>query len=203
MKNFSRSAAVLCVMCAAFMYAVPIFGQTRNTGYGFVYGSLGTGAALYGNSNVNKRNDVMRDEGFSHIILSLSGGAAFILADPLYLTLGADSVLDFNAHGAEYANYLDFSLTGGIRIYPGLAGLLFSTEYCVGNRSDAVQFKGTKNDSTPWGNGFKFAAAYDFSYRTNGFAPIVGASWKHMPRGGKTYDDYLSLYLSLGFRTKK
>ncbi|GMO43659.1 MAG: hypothetical protein Pg6C_05440 [Treponemataceae bacterium] len=111
-------------------------------------------------------------------MLAVSGVVAFILAKPLYVTLG-------------------------IRIYPAyattLAGFFMPVEYCAGIRNDVIRLE-YKDDasSTAWGNGFRFGAAYDFSQLTRGIAPIAGAAWK-LPRGRDTSDNYLTVYISLGF----
>jgi hypothetical protein len=205
MRKICHKQLLLLVIPVLLCRAAPLFGQERTIGYGFLYGAVGSGGVFYGDTAINDRNDTLRDESFSHIVLALSGGAALILAEPFYLTLGADSVLDFNTSGTKYANYADFSLAAGIRVYPGLGGLFVSVEYCSGSRSSFIRLEkdGDGTVTTPWGNGFRLGAAYDFTHRTNGIAPIIGAAWKHMPRGNNTNDDYLTVYVSMGFRTKK
>jgi hypothetical protein len=198
MKQF-RLLCVLCLLCCA----LPLFSAESGFGRGFFYGSAGSGGAFYGSSAVTDRNTALTGDNFSHIVLAVSGGGALILAEPLYFTLGVDSVLDFYMGGTKYANNLDFSLDSGIRVYPGLAGFAFSVEYCLGSRTDIIKLEkaGDGSKTTPWGNGFRFAAEYDFTYQTNGFAPTVGAAWKHMPRGGETSDDYITVFFKLGFRS--
>jgi hypothetical protein len=152
---------------------------------------------------MNDQIAALNDADFTRVILALSGGGALILAQPLYVTLGVDSILDFNTGGAKHANFLDCSFAMGIRVYPGLAGFFASVEYCVGSRTNDIRLENTNyTSSTSWGNGFRLSAAYDFTYRTGGIAPIIGAAWKHIPRGGGVNDDYLTVYISLGYRTR-
>ncbi|GMO46689.1 MAG: hypothetical protein Pg6C_08490 [Treponemataceae bacterium] len=196
------------VFLSAVFFGGALFCQTRGSrtsAFGFLYGAAGTGGAFYGSKEVNDRNTALNEDDFSRIVLALSGGAALILARPLYATLAVDSILDFHSGGTKYVNYLDFSAALGIRAYPAyasaLAGFFVSVEYCTGVRNDVIRLeKEEYTSSTAWGNGFRFGAAYDFSHLTRGIAPVVGAAWKHIPRGNETNDDYITVYVSLGFK---
>ena len=53
--------------------------------------------------------------------------------------------------------------------------------------------------STRWGNGFRFLLEYDFKSGNTGLAPIIGGSWRHIPRGGSS-DHILSIYFKLLYR---
>ena len=199
-RGSPRNVPALCLACVLLCAAAPSF----SAGFpGFFYGSAGTGGAFYGDKAMTQQISALTDADFARVILALSGGGAFILAQPLYVTLGVDSILDFNTGGTKYANYLDCSFALGIRVYPGLAGFFASVEYCAGARTNIVNLDDVDETfSTPWGNGFRLSAAYDFTYRTGGIAPIIGAAWKHIPRGGAANDDYLTVYISLGYRTR-
>jgi hypothetical protein len=186
----------------ALLVLAPLFAAEAGSEKGFFYGAVGTGGVFYGSQAVTDRNTKLSNDHYSHIVLALSGGAALILAQPIYFTLGVDSILDFHTGGTKYAHSFDFSVNTGIRVYPKLAGFAFGIEYCLGSRTDIILLE-ENNDgrfTTPWGNGFRFAAEYDFTYQTRALAPIVGAAWKHMPRGDGNNDDYLSVYFKLGFR---
>jgi hypothetical protein len=184
-----------------------MFCRSAGSPIGFLYGSVGTGGVLYGSEKIKERDAALKNGDFTRIVLALSGGAALILAEPLYATFALDSVLDFHSGGGNYAHYLDFSTALGIRAYPAyastLAGFFVSAEYCLGARSDIVKLENDGNSSTPWGNGFRLGAAYDFSHLTRGIAPVVGAAWKRIPRGDNTADNYLTVYVSLGFKARR
>ncbi len=164
----------------------------------FMQGSVGTGTTIYGDSAITELNKSLTEEGFSR--LYLSGDVSFgILADRyIRFCVGAVTADDFFLHSESYVFYLDYAFFTGIRIYPGLSGLNFSVDYLVGQRADFA--KDTDINLTPWGNGFRFLVEYDFNPDRPGFAPVIGGSWRHMPRGTDTSDDILSLYFRASIR---
>jgi hypothetical protein len=74
-------------------------------------------------------------------------------------------------------------------------------EYNTGRRSNFYNlnsFNSPESYSTNWGNGFRFVTEYDFSFNTEGLAPVVGISYRRMPRGGFA-DNIFSFYFRLVF----
>ncbi|MDY4708275.1 MAG: hypothetical protein SO390_07935, partial [Candidatus Treponema excrementipullorum] len=71
----------------------------------------------------------------------------------------------------------------------------------IGRRNDFIDMVsiGKLQPATQWGNGFRFLLEYDFFYNNKGVSPVVGAAWRHVPRGGFS-DNALSVYLKFLYR---
>lgn len=144
---------------------------------------LGSGYVFYGDSATKERNRILGDTNQS--ILYLDASALFPLNELLMFTVGTDSVFDFRWNGGNHIYLIDQSLLAGFRVYPNLGGFFFSVDYALGKRTDFIDLDGFDDTiSTKWGNGFKLAAGYDFSYHLKSYAPVLAASLKSMPRGG-------------------
>ncbi len=159
------------------LFAVPVFSKA-----GFEFG-IGSGYTFYGDSETKDRNKTLGDT--NQTILALDALCLIPVNDLLIFSLGGDSVFDFRWKGSNHIYLIDYAFLAGFRVYPKLAGLYFSVDYALGRRTDFITI-GSYDDtlSTGWGNGFKIALGYDFSYHLSSFAPVLAASLKSMPRGG-------------------
>lgn len=185
----------LCIVCAALLLSsVSLFAaERRPVGYEF---GIGSGFIFYGSDDVRDENSSF--DASNQIILATNASALFPLADSVFFAAGADSTFDFRWRGGDHLNRWDYAGLVGFRVYPGLAGLICSVEYALGRRTDFTNFddKDEVVDSTSWGNGFKLGVSYDFTGGNGTFAPILGASWRHMPRGGYS-DDALVIFFKV------
>ena len=178
--------AVMIALAAA-VFAAPI---------GFEFG-IGSGYVFYGSDSVRDRNKLLSDP--NQVLLNVNTGALYRIAPQVYFCFGFDSMLDMRWSGSNHINLVDYAGLMGFHIYPGLAGLVGSVEYALGRRTDFISTNDGDDEaihSTQWGNGFRFGLAYDFAYNGVGFAPVIGASWRHMPRGGSS-DDIIAVYIRL------
>ena len=186
---------LLC-LCLLSLLALP---AAFASAFGWEFG-IGSGYVHYGDSDVRSRNRMISDS--NQVLLHLSTGTLIQIAPQLFFCLGVDSMTDFRWKGSDHINMVDYAGVMGFHFYPGLAGLLFDAEYALGRRTDIVALNNADDDeihSTRWGNGFKFGVAYDFSHAGLGLAPVVGASWRHMPRGDSS-DDIIAVFLRLAVR---
>ena len=171
------------------LFALPAFSKT-----GFEFG-LGSGYVFYGDEDTKDRNKSISDTNQSVIATD----AAFLLPmnEFLLFSFGGDSVFDFSWKGSNHIYLIDYAFLVGARIYPKLGGLFLSVDYALGRRIDFISTE-TDDDilNSKWGNGFKFALGYDFSYHLNSFAPVLAASLKSMPRGNSR-DNILCVSLKL------
>ncbi len=179
------------------MFAVCVLAATSlSATVGWEFG-VGSGYMYYGSSETRARNRQISDA--NQILLHANAGTLFKLAPALYFCFGVDTMTDFRWKGSDHVNSLDYAAVMGFHLYPGLSGLMFSTEYALGRRTDFVSINNADDEtihSTQWGNGFKFALAYDFAKEGVGLAPAVGASWRHMPRGGSS-DEIIAVFIRL------
>ena len=91
--------------------------------------SAGTSAVVYEDSNLSSFNHSLISDGFVRFVLSGDVGLSFILDDNLRFIAGAAFSYDSYVKNYSYASYLDYACFGGIRVYPGLAGLNFGVDY--------------------------------------------------------------------------
>jgi hypothetical protein len=183
-------------ICIAVLACVPslIFAAGRNpVGY---EGGFGSGFIFYGSQGVRSANRSF--DASNQIILAADCAALFPLADSVFFAAGADSTFDFRWKGSDHLNRCDYAGTIGFRVYPGLAGLICSVDYALGRRTDFISLDDNDEsiENTSWGNGFKFGLSYDFTGGKETYAPILGASWRHMPRGGYS-DDMLVIFFKV------
>ena len=187
--------------------------------------SIGTAAISYGDESKVLVNTLVNDD-FTRMVLSGETGLSAKLDKTVRLVAGGNLVFDSFLKGSQSVFFLDYAIFGGIRVYPNLGGLNFGLEYNTGRRSnfynlsEVLEIRATENEkleddtigdvlpeektpnyennSTNWGNGFRLIAEYDFSYYTEGLAPVVGISYRRMPRGGFA-DNFFSFYFRLAF----
>lgn len=156
---------------------------------------IGSGYVFYGGSETRDRLSQLSSPG--QIVLNACAGYHLSLAEPVRLYAGVESACDFRWSGGDHIYLIDYAGVLGFQIYPGLAGLMLTVDYVLGHRSDWYNVGDTKRwYNTDWGNGFKIAIQYDFMHNITSFGPVVGASWRRMPRGDGA-DNILSVFLKL------
>ncbi|MBQ0052361.1 MAG: hypothetical protein KBT11_09930 [Treponema sp.] len=182
--------AIISIIISVF--APSVFAATP----GFEVG-IGSGYVFYGSKDIRERNNSLGDT--NQIILNFDAKVLYPLEDSIYISFGGDMTLDARWKGSNHINLLDYAGLLGFKIYPHIAGLVFSVDYALGRRTDfiGIDDQDAYAESTSWGNGFRIDAAYDFSVHTKGFAPALGLSWKNMPRGNYR-DNILAIYLRFG-----
>lgn len=163
----------------------------------FAYGgSLGTALVVHGDESLRSYFDTLHC-----VVLEVDGTMEFILHPSIRIAAGSILLADFKFKDGNYCNSLDYNFYGGVRIYPGLGGLRLGVDYNLGRRTDFVDISPVNEvKSTAWGNGFRFLLEYDFRYTKTGLLPMLGGSWRYVPRGGNTADHILSIYFKLLYR---
>lgn len=175
--------------------------------------SLGTSAIIYGDEDFRTFNKSLLASDYKRFVFTVDVSGGIVLDDHVRLQLG--SILNYDSFITKSFNsiYLDYNFYTGIRVYPALSGFNFGIDYVVGRRSNIFKLPEVEVEEaealtpsaqdfgvhTSWGNGFRFSAEYDFKYDTTGFAPIIGVSWRCMPRG-TTHDNVLSVFFKILFR---
>ena len=186
---------LLCI-CLLSLLALP---AAFSSAFGWEFG-IGSGYVYYGDSDVRARNRMISDS--NQVLLNMNVSVLYKVAPTLFFCTGIDSMSDFRWKGSDHINMVDYAGVIGFRVYPGLAGLLLNGEYALGRRTDFVSVNNADDaeiHSTRWGNGFKFSVIYDFSRENVGFAPVLGASWRHMPRGNAS-DEIIAVFLRLAYK---
>lgn len=160
--------------------------------------NISASAVSYGSGDVTRAVKAVTSGTYTHLVLSGAVGSSLKLDENLFATVSCTPVADLYTSDTGEAVFLDWCGNAGLRLYPGLGGLNVGVEYSIGIRQDIIRTKNATPDTgfTPWGNGFRFISEYDFASQIEGFGPIVGITWRHMPRGNKTSDNIFSLYLS-------
>ncbi len=162
---------------------------------------LSSGFPFY-DGDVKSENKKITDGDYRRFIIGVNAGAAFRLADPLKLLVGADTLCDFIWGGGDHCNHLDYAFFAGVKFYPGIGGLNASVAYALGCRADFIDNdeQGSRVHSSSWGNGFRLGAEYDLAYNRNAsIAPALGIYYRWMPRGDGEYDNILAAVLSVVF----
>jgi len=158
---------------------------------------IGSGYIFYGDEKIEKVLDSFNQK--SQIIFCADFSMKIPLAPIVYLDFGFDSIFDGRWKGGSHIYLWDYCTFAGFDIYPGLAGLYASVQYCFGRRTDFISLQDTEDkiSNTNWGNGFAFGLAYDFGFeKSEGYSPEVGLSIRHMPRGGSS-DNIFEVKLKL------
>ncbi len=158
-------------------------------------GSLGTAAVVTDDEAVR----TIADE-FHRVVLEMDATAEFVIHPAIRVAAGSILLTDFKFKDGQHYNSLDYNFYTGLRVYPGLGGLRLGVDYNLGRRTDFIDMELVDDIlSTSWGNGFRFLLEYDFKSGGKGLAPIIGGSWRHVPRGGSS-DHILSIYFKLLYR---
>lgn len=200
-RNFEgfmkKNISVFTVIFALFF----IFFAEEVYSAGFEMG-IGSGYVFYGDSETKDLVSAMNSENFNRFIIGGEAGFFIPLTDILVFTADSEIMSDLFWKGSRHCYFLDYAFNGGIKMYPGLKGLAFSVAYTLGRRTSFIKMYNQDSiiSSTSWGNGFKFAVDYDIKYGKDGICPVIGAYWRHVPRGNSFSDNTLSIYLKLFFR---
>jgi hypothetical protein len=182
--------------------------------------SLGTSAVIYGDKDFRTFNRALLADDFKRFMFTVDASGGIVLDEHVRFSFGSMLNYDSFVQSRFNAVYLDYNFYTGIRIYPELKGFNFGIDYVVGRRSNVFKLPLSYTDPsladedsdlpaalnlsdieahTPWGNGFRFSAEYDFMYDSTGLAPMVGVSWRWMPRG-TFYDNIFSVFFKMLFR---
>lgn len=191
MKKFITSIALVFALTSCFAVMPKKIDFTAG---------LSSGIPIYGTTLVKDSMDAIDNP--NRIII---GTFANVNLNPIkYATFftGVDLLADFCWNSDVNINLLHFDIPLGVKFYPGLGGFDFGLAYTLG--FCGFMFKDSTNekhsDSTPWGNGFKLLAEYDFSRNGKSkYYPILGVTWNLMPRGSDKYDNIISLYIAEHF----
>lgn len=161
---------------------------------------LSSGVPIYGaNSVVSTGSEISKG---NRIILGTNVSANLNPISQVSFYLGNDIIWDFTWNSSEKSSKVHLSIPLGIKVYPGLGGLNLGLAYTLGLRFDNIKTDsiGEYNDSTPWGNGFKFQVEYNFAHEgSSRYLPSVGGYWNLMPRGNSSYDNLIVLYVAANF----
>ena len=161
---------------------------------------LSSGVPRYGaNSVVSTGSEIEKG---NRIILGTNVSANLNPISQVSFYLGNDIIWDFTWNSSEKSSKVHLSIPLGIKVYPGLGGLNLGLAYTLGLRFDNIKTDsiGEYNDSTPWGNGFKFQVEYNFAHEgSSRYLPSVGGYWNLMPRGNSSYDNLIVLYVAANF----
>lgn len=188
MKKLTAVFVILCIcgIAAASEYIHPFW-------------SIGTSAMFYGDPAIKEQNESLKRQDYKSLVLNGEYGARFQLDDKVDFVMSAYLTLDSLGKSSQSILRLDYGVTGGVRLRPGLGGISLGCEYCTGQRADIDDLNSGKADgsTTQWGNGYRFRFEYDFSAFFNGIAPVLGVSWKSVPRGNNCRDGNLAFYFRL------
>lgn len=161
---------------------------------------IGTAGILYGDDSTKELTKTLTNDEFSRMILSGELGFSIKLDKSIRFVTGGNVSYDLFIKNSQNASFLDYAFFGGLRVYPNLGGFNVGLEYNIGQRANfynLVDYEATSG-LTNWGNGFRFVTEFDFSYYTEGLAPVVGLSYRRMPRGGFA-DNFFSFYFRFSY----
>lgn len=161
---------------------------------------LTSGVPIYGtNSVVSTGSEIEKG---NRVILGTMVTANLNIIKQASFYLGNDTLWDITWNSSDKSSKLHVSFPLGIKIYPGLGGLNVGLAYTLGFRADNIKIEGLGeyNETTPWGNGFKFQVEYNFAHEgSSNYYPSIGGYWNLMPRGHDSYDNLIVLYIAANF----
>ena len=165
-----------------------------------VSAGLTSGVPIYGTNSVASTGSEI--EKGNRVIL---GSLLSLNLNPLKQVtfyLGNDILWDITWNANDKSSKLHVSYPLGIKVYPGLGGLNVGLAYSLGFRADNIKVEsiGEYNETSPWGNGFKFQVEYNFAHDGKSrYLPSIGGYWNLMPRGHESYDNLIVLYIAANF----
>ena len=165
-----------------------------------VSAGLTSGVPIYGTNSVASTGSEI--EKGNRVIL---GSLLSLNLNPLKQVtfyLGNDILWDITWNANDKSSKLHVSFPLGIKVYPGLGGLNVGLAYTLGFRADNIKVEsiGEYNETSPWGNGFKFQVEYNFAHDGKSrYLPSIGGYWNLMPRGNDSYDNLIVLYIAANF----
>lgn len=190
------------IVSLIFILSFTIFGLFAAEPKAGLELGIGSGYVFYGDKATKDMVSDMNGSDFSRFIISSDVGFFIPMADIVYFTTSAEMMSDLFWKGDQNCYFFDYAFNAGLRMYPGLGGVAFGVAYSLGRRTSVIDLDdiGSKTVSTSWGNGFRFDVEYDIRYGKEGLSPVIGAYWRHMPRGDSFSDNSLSVFLRLLFR---
>ena len=165
-----------------------------------VSAGLTSGVPIYGTNSVASTGSEI--EKGNRVIL---GSLLSLNLNPLKQVtfyLGNDILWDITWNANDKSSKLHVSFPLGIKVYPGLGGLNVGLAYTLGFRADNIKVEsiGEYNETSPWGNGFKFQVEYNFAHDGKSrYLPSIGGYWNLMPRGHESYDNLIVLDIAANF----
>lgn len=161
--------------------------------------SAGTSALFYGDPAVQELNEELKQQDYINLVLTGEYGARVQLDEKIDFVGFIYLTLDNFSKQTSAILRLDYGISGGVRLKPGLGGITLGCEYCTGQRADVNALDEGMADwsTTQWGNGYRFMFEYDFSSLITGIAPVIGVSFKSVPRGNNHSDGNLAFYFRL------
>ena len=191
MKKFLSILIISLIACSALAATERLFSFSAGLSSGVPF--YGADSVVSTGSEIEKGNRV------------IIGTLASINVNPIKQVsfyLGNDTLWDITWNASEKSSKLHVSFPLGIKIYPGLGGLNVGLAYTLGFRADNIKVDeaGEFNETSPWGNGFKFQLEYNFAHEgSSRYYPSIGGYWNLMPRGYDSYDNLIVLYISANF----
>ena len=191
MKKITTALFSLLLLCSAMAAEENLVSFSAGLSSGFpIYGS---GSADSTGSEIEKGN---------RVILGTLASVNLNILKQVSFFLGSDILWDLTWNSTEKSNMTHVSFPLGIKVYPGLGGMNFGLAYTLGFRADNIKTDKIKeySDTTPWGNGFKFLAEYNFAHEgSSRFLPTIGGYWNLMPRGHDSFDNLIVFYVAANF----
>lgn len=185
---------IIAVCAFVLTFSVIFAGEYINTMW-----SLGTSAIFYGDPDVKKVNYNLKKQDYLNLVLTGEYGVQFQLDEKIdFIILGYLTLDDYSSKKSVLLR-LDYGVSGGVRLRPGFGGVTLGCEYCTGQRADIDSLGSGKPQGsvTQWGNGYRLMFEYDFSAHVSGIAPVIGMSFKSIPRGNNFRDGNLAFYFRL------
>ena len=191
MKKFAALIFTAAISCNCFFAKEKLISFSAG---------LSSGVPIYGaNSVISTGSEISKG---NRIILGANAAVNLNPINQVTFYLGNDTIWDYTWNASEYSSKVHFSIPLGIKVYPGLGGLNLGLAYVLGIRFDNIKTEdlGELNNTTPWGNGFKFQIEYNFAHegKSTNF-PSIGGYWNLMPRGNNSYDNLIVLYVMANF----
>ena len=190
-ESMKKFIAVIALMIASgFVFA---------GGFISTIWSAGTSALFYGDPAIEDLNDNLKKQDYLNVVATGEYGVTVQLDDKIDFVGFAYLTLEDYSKKKSAILYLDYGVSGGVRLYPGLGGIALGCEYCTGQRADVNSLGEGKAEwsTTQWGNGYRLLFEYDFSALLTGIAPVLGVSFRSVPRGNNYNDKNLAFYFRL------
>lgn len=179
------------------LFCTTLFAEERL--FSFSAG-LSSGVPFYGSNSVASTGSEI--EQGNRVIIGTTLALNLNILKPISFYLGNDSLWDITWNSSEKSSKFHVSFPLGIKIYPGLGGLNVGLAYTLGFRADSIKVDdiGDYNETSPWGNGFKFQVEYNFAHEGKShYYPSIGGYWNLMPRGNDSFDNLIVLYIAGNF----
>ena len=164
--------------------------------FGFSW-AVGSSGYIYGDEDFVTHFQYYKDRGNKNIVLFGEVGAKLKATENISFCANVYLGMDMLTNLSDFCLFLDYGVSGGVRIYPGFGGFSFGMDYVTGIRANSI--KGETGTTSSWGNGFRFLLEYEFTNIINTFSPSLGFSWRRMPRGNNAADHILSFYIRIPF----